>query len=91
MEDRLDAPGSRPDDDNPECTGKDMKKSCTVEPRREASERYLGSRRWQRIMAYRQECAHEMGLTEADVPRLITEYRDKTSHHSWRNFGRSIS
>jgi len=42
---------------------------------REAIERYLRNRRWQRILAYGEERARALGLTEADVPRLIAEYR----------------
>jgi predicted transcriptional regulator len=42
---------------------------------REAIERYLENRRWQRILAYGQQRARELGLTEADVPRLIAESR----------------
>jgi len=41
----------------------------------EAIERYLKNRRWQRLLAYGQERARSLGLTEADVPRLIEEYR----------------
>jgi hypothetical protein len=44
---------------------------------REAIERYLRNRRWQRILAYGQQRAREMGLTEDDVPRLIAEYRQE--------------
>jgi len=42
---------------------------------REAVERYLSERRWQKIFAYGEERARELGLTEEDVPRLIAEYR----------------
>ena len=42
---------------------------------REAIERYLENRRWQRILDYGQQRARELGLTEADVPRLIAESR----------------
>lgn len=42
---------------------------------REAVERYLSGRRWQKIFTYGEERARELGLTEEDVPRLITEYR----------------
>lgn len=44
---------------------------------REAIERYLRNRRWQRILAYGEERARALGLTEADVPRLIAEYRQE--------------
>ena len=42
---------------------------------REAVERYLRERRWQKIFAYGEERARTLGLTEADIPRLIAEYR----------------
>jgi predicted transcriptional regulator len=42
---------------------------------REAVERYLRERRWQKIFAYGEQRARELGLTEQDVPRLIAEYR----------------
>lgn len=42
---------------------------------REAVERYLKDRRWQRILAYGEQKARSLGLTDADVPRLIEEYR----------------
>ena len=42
---------------------------------REAVERYLSERRWQKIFAYGEERARELGLTEEDVPRLIAEHR----------------
>jgi predicted transcriptional regulator len=44
---------------------------------REALERYLESRRWQRLLLYGEEQARKMGLTESDVPRLIDEYRQE--------------
>ena len=42
---------------------------------REAVERYLKERRWQRLLAYGEQRARSLGLTDADVPRLIEEYR----------------
>ena len=42
---------------------------------REAVERYLKDRRWQRLLAYGEQRARSLGLTETDVPRLIEEYR----------------
>lgn len=42
---------------------------------REAVERYLKDRRWQRLLAYGERQAHALGLSETDVPRLIEEYR----------------
>jgi predicted transcriptional regulator len=44
---------------------------------REAIEHYVRNRRWQRILAYGQQRASELGLTNADVPRLIAEYRQE--------------
>jgi len=44
---------------------------------REAIERYLRNRRWQRILAYGEQKARSLGLTDADVPRLIEEYRQE--------------
>jgi hypothetical protein len=41
----------------------------------EAVERYLKDRRWQRLLAYGEQQARSLGLTETDVPRLIEEYR----------------
>jgi len=49
---------------------------------REAVERYLEDRHWQRIFAYGEQRARELGLTEADIPRLIAEARDEhTKEH----------
>lgn len=42
---------------------------------REAVECYLKDRRWQRLLAYGERQARSLGLTDADVPRLIEEYR----------------
>jgi len=44
---------------------------------REAIERYLRNRRWQRIFAYGEERARALGLTEEDIPRLIAESRQE--------------
>ncbi|HEX4144276.1 MAG TPA: hypothetical protein VHY91_12270 [Pirellulales bacterium] len=41
----------------------------------DAVERYLRERRWRKIFAYGEERARTLGLTEADIPRLIAEYR----------------
>ena len=46
---------------------------------REAIERYLENRRWQQLLSYGEERARELGLTEADVPRLIAESRREQS------------
>ena len=50
-----------------------------VEVLREAVERYLRERRWQKIFAYGEQRARTLGLTEADIPRLIAEYRQEQS------------
>lgn len=42
---------------------------------REAVERYLRDRRWARLLAYGEQQARSLGLTDADVPRLVEEYR----------------
>jgi hypothetical protein len=42
---------------------------------RDAVERYLRERRWQKLFAYGEARARELGLSEEDVPRLIAEYR----------------
>jgi len=44
---------------------------------RDAVQRYLKDRRWQRLIAYGHEQARKLGLTEQDVPRLIAEYREE--------------
>lgn len=44
---------------------------------REAVERYLEDRRWRSLLAYGEERARFLGLTEADVPRLIAESRQE--------------
>ena len=43
----------------------------------EAVERYLQERRWRRLLAYGERRARSLGLTDADVPRLIEEYRQQ--------------
>ena len=43
----------------------------------EAVERYLKDRRWQRLLSYGEQQARALGLTDADVPRLIEEYRQE--------------
>jgi hypothetical protein len=42
---------------------------------RDAVEHYLRERRWQKLFAYGERRARELGLTEEDVPHLIAEYR----------------
>ena len=53
----------------------DEEKRTLEELLREAIERYLENRRWQHLVSYSQQRARELGLTEADVPRLIAESR----------------
>jgi metal-responsive CopG/Arc/MetJ family transcriptional regulator len=50
-------------------------KRSAVEVVSDAIERYIRSRRWERLLAYGRERARALGLTEEDVPRLIAEYR----------------
>jgi len=47
----------------------------TEELLQEAIERYLKEKRWQHLLAYGEEQARLLGLTDTDVPRLIDEYR----------------
>jgi hypothetical protein len=44
---------------------------------REAIERYLREKRWQKVFAYGEQRAKELGLTEADIPRMIAEVRQE--------------
>ena len=53
----------------------DEEKRPAEEMLREAIEHYLENRRWQQLISYGQQRARELGLTEADVPRLIAELR----------------
>jgi hypothetical protein len=53
----------------------DEEKRTPEELLREAIELYLENRRWQQLVSYGQQRARELGLTEADVPRLIAESR----------------
>lgn len=46
----------------------------------EAVQKYLKDRRWQQLLAYGEQQARSLGLTEADVPRLIDEYRKERRH-----------
>jgi len=58
---------------------------------RDVIERGLEEHRWQRVLAYGAERAKALGLTEADVPRLIAESRAEQrngrpcSGSRWRN------
>jgi hypothetical protein len=44
---------------------------------RDALERYLREKRWKKLFAYGEQRAKELGLTEADIPRLIAEVREE--------------
>jgi predicted DNA-binding protein len=48
----------------------------------EAIERYMDEREWRKLLAYGQERARTLGLTEADVPRLIAEARQEKRRES---------
>ena len=50
----------------------------------EALARYLEERSWQRLYAYGEERARSLGLTEADVPRIIAEHRNRHSQRHER-------
>lgn len=41
---------------------------------------YLRNRRWRRLVERGQSRARELGLTEADLPRLIAEARREARH-----------
>lgn len=43
----------------------------------EAVQRYLKDRRWQQLLAYAEQQARSLGLSETDVPRLVDEYRNE--------------
>jgi hypothetical protein len=43
----------------------------------DAIENYRKEQRWRRTLAYGAERASALGLTEADVPRMIEEYRQE--------------
>jgi Arc/MetJ-type ribon-helix-helix transcriptional regulator len=55
----------------------DEERRTTDDLVREAVERYLKDRRWQRLLSYGEQQARALGLTDADVPRLIEEYRQE--------------
>ena len=44
---------------------------------REALERYVDDRESQKLFAYGEQRERELGFTEADIPRLIAEVRQK--------------
>jgi hypothetical protein len=43
----------------------------------DAVKRYMREKRWQKIYAYGEARAKELGLTEEDIPRLIAETRNE--------------
>jgi hypothetical protein len=47
---------------------------------RDALERHLEDREWNKIFAYGEAQARALGLTEEDVPRLIAEARAERRH-----------
>jgi predicted transcriptional regulator len=55
----------------------DEEKRSAEDVLREAIERYLRNRRWQRTFAYGEERARALGLSEEDIPRLIAESRQE--------------
>lgn len=53
---------------------------------REALEQYMEDREWQKLLAFGQQRAKELGLNEDDVPRLIAEVRrDRNRQGSGRS------
>jgi hypothetical protein len=48
----------------------------------EAVERYLREKRWKKLFAFGEQRAKELGLTEADIPRLIAEVRQEKRRES---------
>jgi len=49
---------------------------------RDAFNRYKDEQEWQELLAYGQERAKTLGLTEEDVPRLIAEVRQQRRQES---------
>lgn len=47
---------------------------------REAIRRYIEEKKWERIYRYGRMKAQEQGLAEADVERLVDEYRAEPMH-----------
>ncbi len=43
----------------------------------DAVERYMEDRAWNKLFAFGEARAKALGLTEADVPRLLAEYRQE--------------
>ncbi|MGA2538223.1 MAG: hypothetical protein ABSF53_19595 [Terracidiphilus sp.] len=48
----------------------------------EAVDRYVKDQKWQSLKAYGRDKARTLGLTEADVPRLIEESRREHGQQS---------
>ncbi len=55
----------------------DEERRPVVDVLRDAVENYRREQRWRRTLAYGAERAKTLGLTEADIPRLIAEYRQE--------------
>jgi response regulator RpfG family c-di-GMP phosphodiesterase len=51
---------------------------------REAYREYESAKRWARINAYGQAKAAALGITEADVPRIVKEWRREQKPRSKR-------
>jgi hypothetical protein len=45
----------------------------------EVVDRYIKDKQWESLKRYGRAKSHELGLTEADVPRLIQESRQERS------------
>ena len=52
---------------------------------REAIRRYIEEKKWERIYRYGRMKAQEQGLAEADVERLVDEYRAEQINVKSRN------
>jgi len=46
---------------------------------RDAVEHYLRNRRWQKLFAYGEQRARDLGVGEESIPHLIAEYREERS------------
>ncbi len=53
----------------------DEERRPVTEVLQDAVRRYVRQKRWQKIYAYGEERARALGLSEADIPRLIAESR----------------
>lgn len=48
----------------------------------EATRQYVGRQRLQRFAAKNEQRARELGITESDIPRLVTDVRERSSDRS---------